>query len=223
MEEDSCIVSRKRCRESSNSSNTRSSRSPSPCAFSPSHSCPSRSRSPSVASTDFHPHKSIKQYHRDPWYEDLPLEWWERDDDCKDAKSYHLSKIDDLFGDREQLVLQTTLWNQEIVLETNMFPYTTPYGIEHYTIWSHRDLAHFEIVDFVDGWLRDNMPDVRRWQYDDNSGERSISIFHVHIFVETIPYSFTPRPGEEYYPPHCDDRPALPISKENDNDNDKTQ
>jgi hypothetical protein len=46
------------------------------------------------------------------------------------------------------------------------------------------------------------MPHVRRWQYDDNSGERSINLFHVHIFVETIPFAFTARAEVEYFPPH---------------------
>jgi hypothetical protein len=56
----------------------------------------------------------------------------------------------------------------------------------------------------VDDWLKENMPHVKRWQYDDNSGDRSYLIYHVHVFVETVPYSFTPRPGLEYTPPHCE-------------------
>jgi len=59
-----------------------------------------------------------------------------------------------------------------------------------------------QIVSYVDGWLRVNKPEVRRWQYDDNSGERSILLFHVHVFIETIPFSFTAKPSEEYFPPH---------------------
>jgi hypothetical protein len=58
-------------------------------------------------------------------------------------------------------------------------------------------------VAFVDGWLHRHMPHVRRWQYDDNSGERSINLFHVHVFIETRPFSFTPREGCEYFPPHA--------------------
>jgi hypothetical protein len=54
----------------------------------------------------------------------------------------------------------------------------------------------------VDGWLHRHMPRVRRWQYDDNSGERSINLFHVHVFIETRPFSFAPREGYEYFPPH---------------------
>jgi hypothetical protein len=143
---------------------------------------------------------------RNPWFSELPIEWWERDDDCKDAKSYHLSKIDRMFSDREELVLQTTLWDTDTALEANMFPYTTPPGILHYTLWSRYELSHEEVIAFVDNWLSEQMPQVRRWQYDDNSGERSIMLFHVHVFIETIPFSFCPRPDEEYFPPHVEAR-----------------
>lgn len=54
-------------------------------------------------------------------YEDLPLEWWDRNDGCKKAKSEHLAKIDSLC-DRERLVRLTTLWNRHTTLEPNMFP-----------------------------------------------------------------------------------------------------
>jgi hypothetical protein len=41
------------------------------------------------------------------------------------------------------------------------------------------------VIEFVDGWLEVSMPQVTRWQYDDNAGERSILLFHVHVFIET--------------------------------------
>ena len=55
----------------------------------------------------------------------------------------------------------------------------------------------------MDAWLLHAFPGVQRWQYDDNSGDRSFPIFHVHVFIETIPFSFVPRSGFEYIPPHC--------------------
>jgi hypothetical protein len=79
----------------------------------------------------------------------------------------------------------------------------TPEGIAHYTLWGIHELSHHQIVSFVDRWLSRYHPHVRRWQYDDNSGDRSILLFHVHVFVEMKPYSFAPRPGLEYVPPHC--------------------
>lgn len=84
-----------------------------------------------------------------------------------------MDKIDAMFGDREQLVLETTLWRESTVLEKNMFPcknYSsifeltpmsniscgttltnafhlddTPEGIEHYTLWSLKDMTHEEV------------------------------------------------------------------------------
>jgi len=135
-------------------------------------------------------------------FSDLPLEWWDRTEDCKDAKMKHTDRIDGICESREDLVLRTTLWNRSTALEPNMFPYKTPKGIEHYTLWSTRDMSHNEIVRYVDGWLRKRFPQVRRWQYDDNSGERSIELFHVHVFIEMDPYSFKPDPDQIYVPPH---------------------
>jgi len=63
----------------------------------------------------------------------------------------------------------------------------TPAGIEHYTLWSIYDLSHQEIVTFVDAYLRRHMPHVRRWNYDDNLGDRSIDLFHIHVYIETNP------------------------------------
>jgi len=139
---------------------------------------------------------------RNPHFSDLPLEWWERDDRCKDAKERHTSRIDRICSSREYLVLQTTLWKEETVLEPNMFPYNTPPGVEHFTLWSKHDMKHDEIIEFVDTWLLEHYPHVRRWQYDDNFGERSVLLFHVHVFIEMKPFSFHPRPGQEYFPPH---------------------
>jgi hypothetical protein len=59
-----------------------------------------------------------------------------------------------------------------------------------------------QIIVFVDAWLLLHLPAVRRWQYDDNSGERSVDLFHVHVFIEMIPYSFSPPTEEIYTPPH---------------------
>jgi hypothetical protein len=55
-------------------------------------------------------------------HSDLPLEWWERADECKDAKAAHTARIDHMCDSREGLVLKTTLWKEDTVLEPNMFP-----------------------------------------------------------------------------------------------------
>lgn len=68
---------------------------------------------------------------RNPKFSDLPLEWWERGEACKEAKTDHVEKIDYLCKSREFLVLNTTLWTEDTMLELNMFPckctYTTHY------------------------------------------------------------------------------------------------
>lgn len=133
----------------------------------------------------------------------LPLEWWERAEDCRAAKNEHHSRVVQLCDSPERLILLTILQKEHTVMEPNMFPYMTPPGIEHYTLWSLFDLDHGAIVRFVNGFLREQLPSVRRWQYDDNCGERSIELFHVHVFVETAPFSFRPAsPEAEYFPPH---------------------
>lgn len=146
--------------------------------------------------------KCMLPFRRNEKFSDLPIEWWERNEECKDAKSLHTEKIDYFWPSREDLVLQTTLADEDTVLEPNMFPYDTPKGVKHYTLWSVRDMQHHEIVSFVDNWLEEHFPQVRRWQYDDNFGERSFLLFHVHVFIEMDPFSFTPRDGLEYFPPH---------------------
>ena len=62
-------------------------------------------------------------------------------------------------------------------------------------------MTHIEICKFVNHWLLKNMPHVKRWEYDDNSGDRSIDLFHVHVFIETIPYSFQPKETDQIYIP----------------------
>jgi len=156
----------------------------------------------SGSAPDGHYHDRRRRPRYDYTFSDLPLEWWDRTEDCKDAKLKHTDRIDNICRSREDLVLQTTLWDRRTALEPNMFPYKTPKGIEHYTLWSTRDMTHNEIVRYVDDWLRHKFPQVRRWQYDDNSGERSIELFHVHVFIEMDPYSFTPDPEQVYIPPH---------------------
>lgn len=137
-------------------------------------------------------------------YERLPLEYWERSDACKEAKFDHLDRLDRLWPNREDLVLLTTLAEDDTVLERNMFPYETPDGVEHFTLWSVQDLTHDQICHFVNNWLHSNLPQVRRWDYDDNSGERSIALFHVHVFVETKPYCFVPSDkAKTYVPTHA--------------------
>jgi hypothetical protein len=72
----------------------------------------------------------------------------------------------------------------DTVLEPNMFPYSTPPDVEHWTLWSRSDMSHDEVQDWVTRWLMEHKPHVRRWNYDDNAGDRSIYWFHVHVYLQ---------------------------------------
>ena len=55
-------------------------------------------------------------------HSDLPLEWWEREEGCREAKLDHMDIVDRVFDSRARLVYLTTLWHADTVLEPNMFP-----------------------------------------------------------------------------------------------------
>ena len=89
------------------------------------------------------------------------------------AKSEHMDRLDSFCSSRERLVMLTSLWRDDVVLEPNMFPCkfiiiittilgrilhllthlrppallvdATPAGREHYTRWSVQDLSHEEV------------------------------------------------------------------------------
>jgi len=121
--------------------------------------------------------------------------------------SYH-AEDNSKMGSREALILETTLAKDDIVLEPNFFPYDTPPGIEHWTLWSRRELRHREICAFVTRWCvtAEGKPHhsaaacsassdrafgstgkacsgpVVEWNYEDNV-HRSFLVPHVHVFL----------------------------------------
>ncbi|KAE9335435.1 hypothetical protein PF008_g13495 [Phytophthora fragariae] len=113
----------------------------------------------------------------------LALQYWDRTDECLERKWAHMDMVDDLVESREELILATTLSHTETALEPNMFPYDTPDGIEHWTLWSRHEMDNAEIEEYVCDWLRENAPHVERWNYDENLS-RSIDIFHVHVYLQ---------------------------------------
>ncbi|CAB1117091.1 unnamed protein product [Ectocarpus sp. CCAP 1310/34] len=118
----------------------------------------------------------------------LPMEYWVRTPNCKAAKSKHIDFIDDVAYSREQFIEETVFTcpftgaRRDIVLERNMFPYDVPTDVEHWTLWSRRDLPKDEMEAFVQGWAAENHPHAVEWECDNNEGERSIDWFHVHVF-----------------------------------------
>ncbi|KAJ0401933.1 hypothetical protein ATCC90586_008264 [Pythium insidiosum] len=113
----------------------------------------------------------------------LYIEYWSRTDECKERKWDHLDEIADKYGSAEEHIFATTLNGRTAFLEPNMFPYDTPAGIEHWTLWHVNELSHEQIKQYVENWIDANAPHVLRWNYDDNP-ERSIDIFHVHVYLQ---------------------------------------
>ncbi len=128
----------------------------------------------------------------EPYYEEsnrgrrtLKLEYWTRSAECKERKWDHLDELDANANgiSREDHIYSTTLKGRTSFLEPNMFPYETPAGIEHWTLWSLNEMDHYDVQDYVEQWISTNAPGVLAWNYDDNP-ERSIDIFHVHVYFQ---------------------------------------
>jgi hypothetical protein len=114
----------------------------------------------------------------------LKLDYYRRSEQLKKRKYRHMDWIDATFKCREKLVLDTVLNIDSIILEPNMFPYDTPAGVSHWTLWSRNWLKDEEIEDFVQAWIRRYIPDVVEWNFDDNMSDGlSINLFHVHVYM----------------------------------------
>lgn len=109
---------------------------------------------------------------------------WKRNDEVMRAKTARLAWMDRTYnGDRERYVLERVLRDQDIVMEPNRFPYHMPPDCEHWTIWSREEMSHEGIAEFVEDWMKKRWPDEYvTWNYDDNLGAKTISIWHIHIY-----------------------------------------
>eukprot|EP00746_Dinoflagellata_sp_MGD_P002804 gnl/MRDRNA2_/MRDRNA2_105480_c0_seq1.p1 gnl/MRDRNA2_/MRDRNA2_105480_c0~~gnl/MRDRNA2_/MRDRNA2_105480_c0_seq1.p1 ORF type:complete len:496 (-),score=48.02 gnl/MRDRNA2_/MRDRNA2_105480_c0_seq1:4-1392(-) len=109
---------------------------------------------------------------------------WKRNDEVMRAKTARLAWMDRTYnGDRERYVLERVLRGKDIVMEPNRFPYHMPPDCEHWTIWAHNEMSHDRIVDFIEDWIKERWPDEYvTWNYDDNLGAKTISIWHIHIY-----------------------------------------
>jgi len=102
----------------------------------------------------------------------------------------HQDYVDANYASREERILQTTLLIEDIVLELNPFPYQTPEGVTHWTLWAIRDMEEEEIEDFVSQWIASKICSLQTgegkvlWNYDANES-RSIDLFHVHVYIQT--------------------------------------
>lgn len=116
----------------------------------------------------------------------LEIRYWERTPINLERKQQHMEMLDSLTRmTREEWVLCTTLNNLHIELEPNLFPYETPSGVLHYTLWSRTYLEDFEIESFVENWLNKHRPSVTAWGWDPSNLMEGLSIdlFHVHVFL----------------------------------------
>jgi hypothetical protein len=111
---------------------------------------------------------------------------WRRNDKVMAEKSARLAWMDRTYrGNREKFVMEHVLRRRETYLEPNRFPYQLPPGMEHWTIWSRRDYGHKELCEYIEAWLDARRPhNVVAWNYDDNRGRKTISVWHVHIYFQ---------------------------------------
>ncbi|DAZ98929.1 TPA: LOW QUALITY PROTEIN: hypothetical protein N0F65_001368 [Lagenidium giganteum] len=116
----------------------------------------------------------------------LKIMYWNRTDECLARKWDHLDSIDAREVSREELILQTTLADAHTVLEPNWFPYDTPVGIEHWTLWSRATLSDAQVEAFVTKWIQQHAPHILCWNYDENPS-KSIDVFHVHVYLQVRP------------------------------------
>lgn len=113
----------------------------------------------------------------------LHIEYWERDDETLQRKWDHQDFVDATYRSREERILLTVLKDDDTVMERNPFPYLTPPGVQHWTLWCVRDMDSKQIQEWVTTWIRENMPAALQWNYDENES-RSIDLFHVHVYIE---------------------------------------
>ena len=86
----------------------------------------------------------------------------------------------------KKCVLNTTLKGAHVAIERNMFPYSTPKGVAHCTLWSRTELTHDEVVSWVEEYLDKEEPHVKAWNFDlGNLVEGlSIDLWHVHVYLQ---------------------------------------
>jgi hypothetical protein len=127
------------------------------------------------------------------------MELWYRSYKCKIDKRVHTSNIDKLYDKREDEILSTILSDKDICINPAKFFYETPECIKHLILWSKNDMTREKIIIYVDKWLFENYPLVKRWQYDYNIGDKTYNIFHIHLFIEIDPYKFVVEEGRIRY------------------------
>ena len=152
---------------------------------------------------------------------DLKLEYWMRSEECTERKRAHVAAIDERGGywGMEDHIEETVFQpHGDTVLERNMFPYDTPPGISHWTLWSRDALSEQDIVRWTKAWLSEHLPDAIRFNYDLNDNN-SIDIPHYHVFIERPADAdeeerrARDEPGEVKFNSHRDSREGVEKNK----------
>jgi hypothetical protein len=115
----------------------------------------------------------------------LQIQYWERSPIDMDRKERHMDMLDQYSRlNREEWILNTTLYKTNVALEPNLFPYNVPLGVFHYTLWSRTNLVDYEVEIFVEEWLNVNKPNITAWAWDPSNLTEgmSIELYHVHVF-----------------------------------------
>jgi len=143
-----------------------------------------RKRSCADVSSHYTAHTASSSVNSKVYPRTLEIEYYRRSKALKQRKWLHMDYLDTCFNSREEVILATVLDKDSIVLEPNMFPYDTPPGVSHWTLWSKHWLTEDDMASFVNRWLRENMPAAVEWNHDDNMSDGlSINLFHVHVYI----------------------------------------
>jgi len=150
----------------------------------------------------------------------LEIDYWERTPDNADRKQAHMDQLDRISGmSREDWILNTTLMDVHVAIEPNLFPYETPSGVTHHTLWSRTYLTDDEVESYVEEWLDRHRPSVRAWAWDPSnlSEGMSVDLYHVHVFfweppkTRAVLKSSRSRSHRAYLPPPASPSPPRPL------------
>ena len=114
----------------------------------------------------------------------LAIERWTRDEATTRRKRHHMDALDARGGfyGVEAEIERAVLGNADVAIEVNAFPYATPRGVTHMTVWSRREMREMEGVEWTSRWLRENAPRVDSWNFDANENT-SVDVPHYHVFT----------------------------------------
>jgi len=118
----------------------------------------------------------------------LAMDHWTRDEETTRRKRAHVDSLDAAGGyyGVEDEIERTVLANADVAIEVNMFPYETPRGVTHMTLWSRREMSEREVVDWTSRWLREHKKRCVAWNFDMNV-HNSVDVPHYHVFTYEEP------------------------------------